>query len=100
MVIDGGEKTVSRWRPRTYTLFFMGWDLASLVLQAIGGAIASLGSTHKTVCQRRPSSSICLHVSWREEHLKGTKKKGVKMERAEVRRDWMLMNDRSIWAST
>jgi hypothetical protein len=67
VVIDGGEKTVSRWRPRTYTLFFIGWDLASLVLQAIGGAIASLGSTGRTVCHRRSSPSICLHVCGRKD---------------------------------
>lgn len=42
VVYDGGRKTVARMRPRGYTLVFLGWDFLSLLLQAIGGAIASL----------------------------------------------------------
>lgn len=34
-------RTVSRLRPATYTITFISFDLFSLVLQAVGGAIAS-----------------------------------------------------------
>jgi len=52
VVFDGssGREGVARWKPRTYTLFFLVWDLISLILQAIGGAIASLGTDDVTVC--------------------------------------------------
>jgi hypothetical protein len=49
VVYDGGELRVSRWQPRSYTLVFFGWDLISLILQAIGGAKASLGITQSQV---------------------------------------------------
>jgi hypothetical protein len=42
VVYDGEGGGVARWRPRTYTLFFLGCDFLSLLLQAIGGAIASI----------------------------------------------------------
>jgi len=42
VVYDGGATDVARWKPRSYTLVFLGWDFMSLLLQAIGGAIASL----------------------------------------------------------
>jgi hypothetical protein len=35
-----GEK-ISRIRPRSYTLFFMGCDVVSLAVQAVGGGIAA-----------------------------------------------------------
>lgn len=53
VVFDGNdtakEEKVARWKPRTYTLFFLVWDIISLILQAIGGAIASLGDDEETV---------------------------------------------------
>lgn len=52
VVFDGNtgpKDKVARWKPRTYTLFFLVWDLISLILQAIGGAIASLGESEETV---------------------------------------------------
>ena len=36
---------LSYFKPRTYTLVFCGCDLVSLVLQALGGAIASTANT-------------------------------------------------------
>lgn len=36
---------LSRFRPRTYTLIFCGFDLFSLILQAAGGGIASSATT-------------------------------------------------------
>ena len=39
-----GEK-ISRLRPRTYTLVFVGCDLVSLILQAAGGAITSIADS-------------------------------------------------------
>ena len=51
VVFDGdNNKGAAKWKPRTYTLFFLVWDLISLILQAIGGAIASLGTDDVTVC--------------------------------------------------
>ena len=38
----GGEGwKISRFRPRWYTIFFMGCDFFSLVVQALGGGIAA-----------------------------------------------------------
>ena len=56
VVYDGDGGGVARWRPRNYTLFFLGWDFLSLLLQAIGGAIASLAVlqskvSHSTICR-------------------------------------------------
>lgn len=50
MVYDGGRKIIARMRPRGYTLVFLGWDFLSLLLQAIGGAIASLAILQSKVC--------------------------------------------------
>jgi hypothetical protein len=50
VVYDGGKKAVARMRPRGYTLVFLGWDFLSLLLQAIGGAIASLAVLQSKVC--------------------------------------------------
>jgi hypothetical protein len=36
---------LSRFKPRTYTIVFMSCDLVSLVLQALGGAIAAGANT-------------------------------------------------------
>ena len=36
---------ISRFRPRTYTLTFIGCDVLSLVFQAAGGALASAANT-------------------------------------------------------
>lgn len=36
------EKSFSLLKPRTYTLLFIGCDIVSLVLQAVGGAIAAV----------------------------------------------------------
>jgi hypothetical protein len=44
IVIVYGEH-LSRFRPRTYTLIFIGCDIFSLVLQAAGGGIASGANT-------------------------------------------------------
>jgi hypothetical protein len=38
---------LSFFKPRTYTLVFCGCDLVSLVLQALGGALASTANTQK-----------------------------------------------------
>ncbi|EPS27737.1 hypothetical protein PDE_02681 [Penicillium oxalicum 114-2] len=38
-------KNISRLRPRTYTLVFVGCDLVSLILQAAGGAITSIADS-------------------------------------------------------
>lgn len=35
------REDISRIRPRNYTIFFMGCDFVSLVVQAIGGGIAA-----------------------------------------------------------
>ncbi|KAF8861352.1 RTA1-domain-containing protein [Acephala macrosclerotiorum] len=40
IVVIYGEN-ISRVRPRTYTIFFMGSDVVSLVVQAVGGGIAA-----------------------------------------------------------
>ena len=40
IVVVYGEE-ISRIRPRTYTIFFMGCDVISLSVQAIGGGIAA-----------------------------------------------------------
>jgi hypothetical protein len=47
IVVAYGE-SISRFRPRTYTLIFCGCDLFSLVLQAAGGGIASGAKTYST----------------------------------------------------
>lgn len=48
IVVIYGE-SVSRFRPRTYTLLFVCCDFFSLLLQAIGGAIASIATGYSTV---------------------------------------------------
>ena len=58
VVYDGGRLAVSRWKPRSYTLVFLGWDFVSLLLQAIGGAIASLAIVQSKVCSRIPKSNV------------------------------------------
>ncbi len=45
IVVAYGEH-ISRFRPRTYTFMFCGFDFLSLLLQAIGGAIASTATTY------------------------------------------------------
>jgi hypothetical protein len=40
IVVVYGE-AISRIKPRTYTLFFMGCDVISLTIQAVGGGIAA-----------------------------------------------------------
>ena len=57
VVYDGGRKTVARMKPRGYTLVFLGWDFLSLLLQAIGGAIASLAILQSKVCALQMTSS-------------------------------------------
>ncbi|KAH7306111.1 RTA1 like protein-domain-containing protein [Rhexocercosporidium sp. MPI-PUGE-AT-0058] len=42
---------LSRFRPRTYTIFFCSCDFVSLVLQAAGGAIASVATEQHDVDQ-------------------------------------------------
>jgi len=44
IIIVHGEQH-SRLKPRTYSLFFVGCDLLSLVLQAVGGALAATSDT-------------------------------------------------------
>lgn len=41
-------QTISRLKPRTYTLTFVCCDIISLILQAAGGAIAASASTTDT----------------------------------------------------
>jgi hypothetical protein len=43
IVVVYGEE-YSRFRPRTYTIMFIACDFCSLVLQAVGGAIAATSS--------------------------------------------------------
>jgi hypothetical protein len=45
IVVVYGEN-LSRFRPRTYTLIFCGFDIFSLVLQATGGGIASTANSN------------------------------------------------------
>lgn len=47
IVVVFGE-SISRFRPRTYTLIFCSCDLLSLVLQAAGGAMTSTAKTYST----------------------------------------------------
>ncbi|KAJ5263775.1 RTA1 domain protein [Penicillium angulare] len=47
IVIIYGEN-ISRFRPRTYTTIFVSCDLLSLILQAVGGALASQGQDGDT----------------------------------------------------
>src|SRR5947207_9652895 len=44
IVVAYGEE-YSRFKPRTYTLTFITCDIFSLVLQAVGGALADLAQT-------------------------------------------------------
>ncbi|KAL8739814.1 MAG: hypothetical protein Q9190_007419 [Brigantiaea leucoxantha] len=44
ITVYGVEK--ARFRPHTYTYIFIGCDIFSLVLQAVGGAIADTADTH------------------------------------------------------
>ena len=46
MVVYG--QTLSRFKPRTVAIFFMTSDFLSLLLQAIGGAIADTADDHAT----------------------------------------------------
>ncbi|KAL9117753.1 MAG: hypothetical protein Q9187_005708 [Circinaria calcarea] len=48
IVVVYGEG-ISRIRPRTYTITFMTFDFLSLLLQAIGGAIASTAETESDI---------------------------------------------------
>jgi hypothetical protein len=48
IVVVYGEAFIAV-RPNMYTLLFCAWDSLSLVLQAIGGAIAALAETRKKV---------------------------------------------------
>jgi hypothetical protein len=48
IVVVYGE-SVSRFRPRTYTLIFCGCDILSLILQAAGGGMASSADTSDSV---------------------------------------------------
>lgn len=47
IVVTYGE-TISRIKPRTYTILFMSCDSVSLLLQAAGGAIAASSDTVKS----------------------------------------------------
>ena len=47
VVIAYGQN-LSRFSPRKYTLTFISCDLVSLILQALGGAIASIANTKKS----------------------------------------------------
>ncbi|KAE9965822.1 hypothetical protein EG328_009378 [Venturia inaequalis] len=47
IVVTYGE-TISRIKPRTYTILFMSCDFVSLLLQAAGGAIAASSDTVKS----------------------------------------------------
>lgn len=57
IVVVYGEKR-SRFRPRTYTVLFCSCDFLALLLQAIGGAIASIVNTASAVS--------CFHLALRE----------------------------------
>ncbi len=54
IVVVYGE-SLSRFRPRTYTILFCSCDFLSLLLQAIGGAIASTATDYSTVSNIRLS---------------------------------------------
>jgi hypothetical protein len=58
VVYDGGQKQLARLKPRSYTLVFLGWDFLSLLLQAVGGAIASLAADGSSVCIDSPSRCV------------------------------------------
>lgn len=49
IIVVYGEN-LSRFKPRTYTIVFCSCDFLSLLLQAFGGAIASLTTNPDTVC--------------------------------------------------
>lgn len=52
---------LSRFKPGTYTIVFCSFDFISLLLQAIGGAIASVADDHSTV--RPPLPPLFCHRS-------------------------------------
>jgi hypothetical protein len=54
VVVYGEER--SRIRPRTYTILFCSCDFLALLLQAIGGAIASIANTASAVSCSHPTS--------------------------------------------
>lgn len=54
VVVYGEER--SRIRPRTYTVLFCSCDFLALLLQAIGGAIASIANTASAVSCSHPCS--------------------------------------------
>ena len=47
LVVVYGEN-LARFRPRTYTITFVACDITSLVLQALGGGIASTANTQSS----------------------------------------------------
>ena len=47
-IVVAYSESISRFKPRTYTLIFCGCDLFSLVLQAAGGGIASTANTYSS----------------------------------------------------
>lgn len=54
IVVVYGE-AISRIKPRTYTTFFLGCDIVSLVVQAVGGGIAaSTPVTNQSMVLQRP----------------------------------------------
>lgn len=72
--------TLSLLRPRTITIMFIAFDFISLLLQAIGGALASTADTHASrdigvhimvaglstqVAATTSFAVLCLHLAWR-----------------------------------
>jgi RTA1 like protein len=47
-IISVYSSSISRFKPRTYTVLFITFDFIALLLQSIGGAIASLATDAKT----------------------------------------------------
>jgi hypothetical protein len=59
IVVVYGED-ISRIRPRTYTVFFMGCDIVSLCVQAVGGGIAASTPLTNQTMVLPASMSLCL----------------------------------------
>ncbi|RAL58755.1 hypothetical protein DID88_009170 [Monilinia fructigena] len=85
VIIYGQE--ISRFKPGTYTIIFCTCDIISLLLQAVGGAIASLGKTASQVDVGKNImlaglafqvfslllfAILCAEFAWRVHSAKGT----------------------------
>lgn len=59
IVVYGQE--ISRWKPRTYTFVFLGCDIVSLVVQGVGGTVASVAPLENQNQVGSPPTQSC---SW------------------------------------